>query len=156
MGQGERSTSVWRSSDGWMPAVEVANYATPTDRLPETVVGLILRYEVSRRILISSFNPIALWKIRRLMPMLPLGLLMTPMQPAWQRRLFPWLAPHGLWHPFETMITESMVRRTHRQGKWLMAWTVNDRRRMEELVDWGVDALITDMPDVAREVADGC
>ena len=31
-------------------------------------------------------------------------------------------------------------------------WTVNDARRMRELVDMGVDGLITDVPDRAREV----
>ena len=134
--------------------VEVANYATPTDRLPEATVELIRQHGVGRRVLISSFNPLALWKIGRLMPGLALGLLMTPMQPPWQRRLFPVLGPHGLWHPFETMITPRMVRASHRRGKWVMAWTVNDRARMEELVDWGVDGLITDVPDVGRQVAD--
>jgi glycerophosphoryl diester phosphodiesterase len=36
-----------------------------------------------------------------------------------------------------------------------MAWTVNEAARMHELVLMGVDGIITDAPDVARQVVDG-
>jgi glycerophosphoryl diester phosphodiesterase len=33
-----------------------------------------------------------------------------------------------------------------------MPWTVNPKEEMRRLIRWGVDGLITDRPDVAREV----
>ena len=38
----------------------------------------------------------------------------------------------------------------HEQGLQVNVWTVNDGRQIERLADAGVDAVITDVPDVAR------
>jgi len=42
------------------------------------------------------------------------------------------------------------VERVHRRGWKLFVWTVNRRRDMERLVEWGVDGLITNYPDRAK------
>ena len=44
------------------------------------------------------------------------------------------------------------VRRAHRLGLPVHAWTVNERALMESLLDLGVDGIITDYPDRLREV----
>jgi glycerophosphoryl diester phosphodiesterase len=36
----------------------------------------------------------------------------------------------------------------HRAGLGVQVWTVNSERDAERLIGWGVDALITDRPDV--------
>jgi glycerophosphoryl diester phosphodiesterase len=44
------------------------------------------------------------------------------------------------------------VRRAHRLGLPVHAWTVNERALMESLLDLGVDGIITDQTVVLREV----
>jgi len=51
-------------------------------------------------------------------------------------------------------IDEALVLAVHAAGQTLYAWTVNDREQMDFLVRLGVDGLITDFPDVARQVID--
>ena len=41
----------------------------------------------------------------------------------------------------------SDVAAVHEQGLFLRTWTVNDRRRAEQLLDWGVDMVMSDYPD---------
>ncbi len=53
--------------------VELTNYASITDSLPEKVVDLIKRHQLSGRVFFSSFNPIALYRARRLLPDVPIG-----------------------------------------------------------------------------------
>lgn len=42
------------------------------------------------------------------------------------------------------IVTPGFVRRAHRRGQLVYVWTVNDRDRMDALLDMGVDGLITD------------
>lgn len=46
----------------------------------------------------------------------------------------------------------SLVRRSHRLGVRVVVWTVNEPTLMDELLDMGVDGIITDRPDVLRTV----
>lgn len=48
--------------------------------------------------------------------------------------------------------TERMIRRLHAAGVEVHIWTVNDPVRMAELLDLGVDGLVTDRADLAFEV----
>jgi glycerophosphoryl diester phosphodiesterase len=47
---------------------------------------------------------------------------------------------------------ERVVRQAHGLGIRVAVWTVNDRATMEMLLDAGVDGIITDHPDLLREV----
>jgi glycerophosphoryl diester phosphodiesterase len=50
------------------------------------------------------------------------------------------------------IISPSFIRAVHRQGLDVHVWTVNARADMERLLDWGVDGVITDYPDVLADV----
>ena len=48
--------------------------------------------------------------------------------------------------------TRDLVGAAHDRGMKVIPWTVNDRPTMEHLIELGVDGIITDRPDVLREV----
>lgn len=59
-------------------------------------------------------------------------------------------------------ITETEIRLARELGYEIHAWTVNDQARMSQMIDLGVDAIITDHPDrlaelieARRELGDG-
>lgn len=54
---------------------------------------------------------------------------------------------HGL-----PVVTRGLVARAHRAGVPVHVWTVDDPAEMTELIDLGVDGLITDRPDLLRAV----
>ena len=45
-----------------------------------------------------------------------------------------------------------MVDAAHEVGMKVIPWTVNDKATMYQLIDHGVDGIITDYPDRLREV----
>lgn len=56
------------------------------------------------------------------------------------------------WGPEYCDLTEALVAEAHALGLKVRTWTVNDPAAMRQLLDWGVDGLITDRPDLARSV----
>jgi glycerophosphoryl diester phosphodiesterase len=51
-----------------------------------------------------------------------------------------------------TIISPRFVRHAHRAGLPVKAWTVDDADDIRRLISWGVDAIISDRPDVAVAV----
>lgn len=51
----------------------------------------------------------------------------------------------GLYHQ---MLTKAVINQCHQHGLKVTAWTVNDSDRVKELVDWQVDYIITDYPNI--------
>ena len=45
-----------------------------------------------------------------------------------------------------------MIRRLHAAGVEIHVWTVNDPTRMAELLDLGIDGIVTDRADLALAV----
>ena len=132
--------------------IELSNYASPFDRLPEAVVKLIREFGLEKRVLLSSFNPVGLMKARKLAPEIQLGLLVVDKEPRWLRAFFNMIAPHEAIHPSIALVSEEMIEDQHRQGCWVNVWTVNELEDIKRLVHLSVEGVITDVPDLAREV----
>ena len=50
------------------------------------------------------------------------------------------------------MATSGFIRRTHSAGKQVFVWTVNDQVSMSRMMSLGIDGIITDEPELARNV----
>lgn len=57
------------------------------------------------------------------------------------------------WSANHEALTPALVQEAQALGLQVLAWTVNDTGRMEQLIDMGVDGIVTDRPDLLREVA---
>ncbi|MEJ2005138.1 MAG: glycerophosphodiester phosphodiesterase family protein [Cyclobacteriaceae bacterium] len=59
--------------------------------------------------------------------------------------------PH-IYSPNYMLLNKKKIEELHERGIKVIPWTVNDTDKMIELKKWGVDGLITDYPNKAREV----
>lgn len=126
------------------------DHARPTG-LEAAVVEIVRQVAGETRTLFSCFHPVPLWRLRRLAPHLPRGLLFGSDQARpWRRGWHLWGTPATAAHPEHVLCTPGRVRRWHARGLAVNAWTVNAPERVRALADLGVDAVITDRPDLAR------
>jgi glycerophosphoryl diester phosphodiesterase len=59
---------------------------------------------------------------------------------------------HEALHPWFATLRQSHVDVCHGAGIEVNTWTCDDPRRMAELIDWGIDGICTNVPDVAINV----
>lgn len=119
------------------------------------IAGLITKFGLKKQVLIASFNPVALRYMRHLMPEIALGFLYMPGFPLRQVSELlarPIVGYHEAIHPHLSIVNYNYVQRARHNRYRVNVWTVNEIADMQRLVDLGVDMLITDVPDMAREV----
>jgi glycerophosphoryl diester phosphodiesterase len=123
----------------------------PSERAAELLVELVARRGGRDDVLVSSFNLASVDRVRSLAPALPTALL------TWGTDPFEGLQiaeahGHGALHPDVRSVAAraaAITARAHERGMRLNVWTVNDPAALARLDAAGVDALITDVPDVA-------
>lgn len=58
----------------------------------------------------------------------------------------------SIYSPEYHLLSKEEIRYCHDKRMRVIPWTVNETKEMEELKAWGVDGLITDFPDMAKEL----
>lgn len=61
-------------------------------------------------------------------------------------------AAPAIWSPAGNTVTPEAVREAQALGLQVIPWTINKRSEMEPFIDMKVDGLITDYPDVLRDL----
>jgi glycerophosphoryl diester phosphodiesterase len=121
--------------------------------LPEKVAELVHRYGLKERVLFSSFNPIALLRVRRQVPEAPIGLLaFEGRSGALARSRLGALLGYQALHPEAGDVTPHLVEWVHRRGCRLHTYTVNREDDLRRLFGLRVDGVFTDDPVLARQV----
>nr|WP_245448399.1 glycerophosphodiester phosphodiesterase [Bradyrhizobium nitroreducens] len=59
----------------------------------------------------------------------------------------------AIWSPYFGDVTATLVSEAHALGLRVVVWTVNKREDMARMIEIGVDGIISDRPDLLREVA---
>ena len=122
-------------------------------KLEAAVAKLIEQTHTADRVIISCFNPFFLNRMRTIAPHLTRGYLYASFLPIFIARgwFMPLAHPNAL-HPNAAMVTPAYAAWAKRQGYPLNVWTVDDPGEMKRLAELGVHSIMTNKPDVARQV----
>ena len=134
--------------------IELRNYWTPRDGLARAVCELVKQHALEGSIMFSSFLASNLKLARRILPGVPCGLIAMRGWPGlWARSFGFSFGDCEALHPNVADTTSQQVRRVHRLKRRIHVWTVNARMQVQRLMDWGVDGIITDDPQLVLEAA---
>jgi len=153
------------------------NETAAPEQIVEALVAMLDTYGYRKRARIQSFDWRNLVHLLKSAPELPLGFLTAelPNLDNLQRGRpapSPWLGGLDLdtvggsvprlishvggkyWAPFHRDISSGDVVTAHGEGLKVIVWTVNDADDMRKALKMGVDGIITDYPDIGRDVID--
>lgn len=130
------------------------------DRAVEALAAAITRAGAVDRVIVGAFSDKRLARLRELVG----PRLCTSLGPRGVARLR--AAGYGLpvgslpspcvqvpvRHGSVTITDERFVRGAHRSGLQVHVWTIDDADEMRRLLDLGVDGIMTDRPEVLRQV----
>jgi glycerophosphoryl diester phosphodiesterase len=132
----------------------------PGRRLAERVVDEIRAANAMDRVSVGSYYEDALQAVRYFAPTIATGSAKEETRWALYRSWIGWRLRNAPYREFQVpersgwtrIVSRRFVRYAHRSGLPVKVWTVNTRADIQRLVGWGVDGIITDRPDIAREV----
>jgi glycerophosphoryl diester phosphodiesterase len=143
----------------------------PRERFAEVVVASVRRAGMVDRVSVQSFDWSVLDLVRAAEPGLALNVLTnTPYLEVGMPGASPWTAGvdiddfagdvaaaaagrgYTALSPSHTVVTPALVSAAHDAGLQVIPYTVDEQALMSALIDLGVDGLITNRPDLGREV----
>ncbi|NEX22007.1 glycerophosphodiester phosphodiesterase [Thiorhodococcus mannitoliphagus] len=125
--------------------IELKYYGHDED-LERRVVEIVEAADMVDKVAVMSLESAGIQKIRALRPDWTIGLLSATGIGDLSKLDGDFLAVNM------GMATPALVRRTQASGKRLFVWTVNDPVSMSRMMSLGVDGMITDEPEMARQV----
>ncbi|MEK2688461.1 glycerophosphodiester phosphodiesterase [Bdellovibrio sp. GT3] len=129
--------------------IELKTNKATDHRLEEKVARVVRETDSFHRILFSSFNPLAVRELHRLLPQVPRALLATKEQDPTNRWYLKMLlfAPYihaSILHLDHRYVSVADLRRYVKRGVPVSFWTVNEQARAEELLANGAQSIISD------------
>lgn len=124
--------------------------------LPDKVAALIKAAHLEQRVLVTSFQPLYLRRVRRLLPQQAIGLLILPGVPGKlvHNLSCAWLKPDYI-AAHHTSVDTSFVNRETRAGRQVISWTVDDAPTLLKHRALKLAAVITNQPQAALLALEG-
>ena len=129
--------------------------------MAEPFCSLIREYGMQDKVLVASFHNERMDEFRQVCPEVATSsarqetTIFVLMSKAFLGRLY---SPkfYALQVPEESsgimVMTAQFVRAAHERNLRVEPWTIDDREQMQLYIDWGVDGIITDRPDLMLEL----
>ncbi len=123
----------------------------PTEMIADETLAHLLARNDDARWLISCFRMETVDRCRAIAPQIKTAWLCVEAPQGIADTLVK--KGHHALHPWVAMLTRETIEACHVAGVQVNTWTCDDPARMAELIEWGIDGICTNLPDVALTVA---
>jgi glycerophosphoryl diester phosphodiesterase len=110
------------------------------------VLEQINKYDVFERTNLQSFDLRILEEVKRQAPTMPVAVLIDGNENIIEKSSALSFTPEII-SPYFQLLNQEEVKMLQSDGFQVIPWTVNDVSDMRRMIDYGVDAIITDYPD---------
>jgi glycerophosphoryl diester phosphodiesterase len=144
----------WAKAAGVYVNVEIKSEIMTSDGRETETVRLIERLDINDQVIISSFNPASIVRVRLANSRLETALLYdNEAGSPWyleDAKLAPFLGVRAI-HSHYSLVTPALIARAKSRGWRVNVWTVNDLELGVKLLEMGANALIGDDPAILLE-----
>ncbi len=121
-----------------------------TDGIADRTLALLTGRHEDDRWLVSSFRLATIDRCKALCPAIRTAWLVDDVPDDVISTMVS--RGHEALHPWVDSLRRSHIDACHGAGIEVNVWTTDDPARMTELIEWGIDGICTNVPDVARAV----
>jgi len=122
--------------------LELKSQPPSSDGRESDLARALAAWPQRERAWISSFDPLALIRLKKAGVDVPMALLYAQTEVL---ELLPCLPVRGV-HPHFSLLTPEQVEEFKAKELFVVTWTVNDGETAKRLLAWGVDGVIGDLP----------
>lgn len=115
-------------------------------QLEQRVVNIVERHDMAKQVMVMSLKPEGVRKLKAIRPSWKCGVLMSVSIGNIQKFEADFLAVNA------KFASRSFMKRAHKAGKQVFVWTVDDTASMSMLMNRGVDGILTNRPELARDI----
>jgi len=141
----------WVKERSCLAYLEIKRERDSNGRVEQKVLEAIREARVPDRVVVISFQPEILERLREVDDGIALGLDCTRPLPALRRAQ---RAGAGVVLPLGALVTRKFVERAHAGGLQVAPWGAETPRAWQRLLEIGVDVLIINRPAALRKLAD--
>ena len=118
--------------------------------IEKKVLDIIKEYHMEKRVIISSFNHYSVLRMKEISPEIECGFLSE----TWIINQGEYTKKYGVecYHPHFAMLNEEVVKELKKYGIKINTWTVNEEKDIKDLINKKVDTIITNYPDLVKEI----
>lgn len=140
----------------------IAEMKVDTSEMGEAVAREVREADAVDRVCVAGFGERAIVAARRALPEMASSAHTAEVRRALRRTWMHWPLRSCEWHGYQVperagrlrVVSPRFIRYAHQAGVKVQVWTVDEEGDMRRLLDWGVDALISNRPGLAVSVRD--
>jgi glycerophosphoryl diester phosphodiesterase len=140
----------WLSGTGMVCNIELKNSIIPYEGMEEKVINMVRSYDLSDRVIISSFNHYSIVHSYLLAPEIEIAPLLS------EGLYMPWIYAQSIkakgFHPHWRAAPDQIVQASLESGIEIRPYTVNREAELERLFKVNCSAIITDDPAKASRI----
>lgn len=130
--------------------LEIKNSIINYENIEKITYDLVKKYNLGQKVIISTFNHYSVRRCIRLDRTIKTGAL------YWDCIFEPYnyvqmLGANAL-HPEYNSVTREIVEKAHDNNLEVNVYTVNNKEDMKKMIDLGVDAIITNYPNILKDL----
>jgi glycerophosphoryl diester phosphodiesterase len=162
-GRGHGVPRLWEVLTRHASARVIVEIKATTPEAGRVVAALLRDLNAVPRVCVGSFHAAVVGAVRRAAPEIATSASEPEARHTLHRSWVGW--PFSRRRPYVAfqvperagklrVVSRRFIRQVHREGQVLQVWVVDDPAEASRLLEWGVDGLITDRPDVLVPLRD--
>jgi len=126
--------------------IEIKTQSTLDLKATIKVAQLIKSGKISQKVIVSSFNPLAVRSVKLISKSIPTGFIYRNAK----NFIGVFIARPDCLHPEAELITDKLIKFCRKRNMRINTWTVNNVYTRDWLISKNIDGIITDFPSLAK------